>query len=381
MAIERRLTELIGPVGGKLHTARSRNDQVATDLALLVRAHCGAGDRPAGGAAGDAGRAGGAAPGLAGARPTRTCSAPSPSTSATTCSPTSGCSSATRAASHWCRELDQRHARRLGRARRASTGTSTARRSPTELGFERPHPNSLDAVSNRDFALDYLYAGLGLRDAPLPARRRDRALVEPGVRLLRARRLVRLGLEHHAPEEEPRRRRAAARQGAAGRRLAAEPAGHDARPAARLQQGHAGGQGAALRRHRQPRALPRGDRADARGAQLRPRAPRGRGRRTSCSPPPTSPTSWSRSGVPFREAHGMVGGLVRTALEAGKPLSELGDAELDGVPEGAASGCARRSAEGGTIERRSPPAAPPRPRLERAARAAPARRSGASCAG
>src|SRR3954464_6640474 len=39
MAIERRLTELIGPVGGKLHTARSRNDQVATDLALLVRAH------------------------------------------------------------------------------------------------------------------------------------------------------------------------------------------------------------------------------------------------------------------------------------------------------------------------------------------------------
>src|SRR5512139_4145336 len=39
MAIERRLTELIGPPGGKLHTDRSRNDQVATDLALLVRAH------------------------------------------------------------------------------------------------------------------------------------------------------------------------------------------------------------------------------------------------------------------------------------------------------------------------------------------------------
>jgi argininosuccinate lyase len=39
MAIERRLTELIGPVGGKLHTARSRNDQVATDVALFVRAH------------------------------------------------------------------------------------------------------------------------------------------------------------------------------------------------------------------------------------------------------------------------------------------------------------------------------------------------------
>jgi argininosuccinate lyase len=39
MAIERRLTELVGPVGGKLHTARSRNDQVATDMALFVRAH------------------------------------------------------------------------------------------------------------------------------------------------------------------------------------------------------------------------------------------------------------------------------------------------------------------------------------------------------
>ena len=39
MAIERRLTELVGPVGGKLHTARSRNDQVATDMAMFTRAH------------------------------------------------------------------------------------------------------------------------------------------------------------------------------------------------------------------------------------------------------------------------------------------------------------------------------------------------------
>ena len=40
MAIERRLTELIGPVGGKLHTGRSRNDQVALDLRLWLRAEC-----------------------------------------------------------------------------------------------------------------------------------------------------------------------------------------------------------------------------------------------------------------------------------------------------------------------------------------------------
>jgi len=36
MNIESRLTEIIGPVGGKLHTARSRNDQVALDFRLHV---------------------------------------------------------------------------------------------------------------------------------------------------------------------------------------------------------------------------------------------------------------------------------------------------------------------------------------------------------
>jgi len=39
MAIERRITQVAGSVGGKLHTARSRNDQVATDMALFTRAH------------------------------------------------------------------------------------------------------------------------------------------------------------------------------------------------------------------------------------------------------------------------------------------------------------------------------------------------------
>ncbi len=37
MAVERRLTELIGPLGGKLHTGRSRNDQVTLDLRLFLR--------------------------------------------------------------------------------------------------------------------------------------------------------------------------------------------------------------------------------------------------------------------------------------------------------------------------------------------------------
>ena len=39
MAIERRLGELVGEVAGKLHTGRSRNDQVATDVAMAVQSH------------------------------------------------------------------------------------------------------------------------------------------------------------------------------------------------------------------------------------------------------------------------------------------------------------------------------------------------------
>ena len=41
MAVEARLTEIVGPVGAKLHTARSRNDQVATDVRLWMRGHLG----------------------------------------------------------------------------------------------------------------------------------------------------------------------------------------------------------------------------------------------------------------------------------------------------------------------------------------------------
>ncbi len=37
MAVEKRLTELIGPVGGKIHSGRSRNDQVALDELLYLR--------------------------------------------------------------------------------------------------------------------------------------------------------------------------------------------------------------------------------------------------------------------------------------------------------------------------------------------------------
>jgi argininosuccinate lyase len=39
-AVERRLTEIAGDAGRRLHTARSRNDQVATDMLLWIRRHC-----------------------------------------------------------------------------------------------------------------------------------------------------------------------------------------------------------------------------------------------------------------------------------------------------------------------------------------------------
>jgi argininosuccinate lyase len=54
-------------------------------------------------------------------------------------------------------------------------------------------------------------------------------------------------------------------------------------------------------------------------------------------------------GMPFREAHGVVGGLVRTALERGVALSELGE-DLDGVPEGARERLLQALRSGATIE-------------------------------
>ena len=86
-----------------------------------------------------------------------------------------------------------------------------------ELGFERVAPNSIDAVSNRDFVLDYLGAAA---TCATHLSRLGAELVlwsSRGVRLRRAARRVDERLVDHAPEEEPRRGRAAAGQGAAHR--------------------------------------------------------------------------------------------------------------------------------------------------------------------
>ncbi|CAA9488535.1 MAG: Argininosuccinate lyase, partial [uncultured Solirubrobacteraceae bacterium] len=118
---------------------------------------------------------------------------------------------------------------------------------------------------------------LDLRDAPVAAGRRDRPVVQRGVRLLRGLRRLGVGLLDHAAEEEPRRRRAAAGQGAAHRGPLRRAAGRDARAPADLQQGHAGGQGAPVRLRRHARAVPGGGHRHARRHHL-PRGAPGRGR-------------------------------------------------------------------------------------------------------
>ena len=156
MAVERRLTEIAGPVGGKLHTGRSRNDQVATDLALFVQGRCERGRR------------------LARELMARLLAL----AEAHRDWPMPGYTHLQRAqpvylahhllAYFW---MLSRDALRFSVAR-AGAGEmplgsgalagvnweldreATAR----ELGFAAPVPNSIDAVSNRDFVLDYLYA-------------------------------------------------------------------------------------------------------------------------------------------------------------------------------------------------------------------------------
>ena len=80
------------------------------------------------------------------------------------------------------------------------------------LGFARPAANSLDAVSDRDFALETLAAACDRRHASVAARRGDRAVDLAAIRLRAAVRQVHHRLIDHAAEAEPRRGRAGARQ-------------------------------------------------------------------------------------------------------------------------------------------------------------------------
>jgi argininosuccinate lyase len=156
MAIERRLTELAGPVGGRLHTARSRNDQVVTDLALYTRER-----------AAEEQAAIGALMGVVLARAEEHLDWAMP-----------GYTHLQRAqpvylshhllAYFWMLARDrsrfafaEHEAGRLplGAGALAGVNFDTDRRQVAEeLGFREVSPNSIDAVSGRDFILDYLAA-------------------------------------------------------------------------------------------------------------------------------------------------------------------------------------------------------------------------------
>ena len=156
MTTESRLAELIGPAAGRLHTARSRNDQVATDFRLWVREACVAADAALGA--------------LQVALVTRAdehAESIMPGfTHLQTAQPVTLGHHLMAYYEMFGRDRSRfadAHTRMaqcpLGSAALAGTGFPIDREMTAKaLGFATPTRNSLDAVSDRDFALDYLMA-------------------------------------------------------------------------------------------------------------------------------------------------------------------------------------------------------------------------------
>src|SRR6185369_13870269 len=156
MQTEARLAEAIGPVAGRLHTARSRNDQVATDFRLWVRDAIDAGDAALAAfqqalLARAAEHADSVMPGfthLQSAQPV-----------------TLGhhlmayYEMIARDRSRFADARARLNLCPLGSAALAGTGFPIDRDSTAAaLGFDGPTRNSLDGVSDRDFAIEYLTA-------------------------------------------------------------------------------------------------------------------------------------------------------------------------------------------------------------------------------
>ncbi len=156
MNVEARLAELIGPAAGRLHTARSRNDQVATDFRLWVRDTIDDLDADLAGyqkalAETALAHAGTVMPGfthLQAAQPV-----------------TFGhhllayVEMAARDRGHFADARKRLNESPLGAAALAGTSFPIDRvKTAKQLGFERPAANSLDAVSDRDFVLETLAA-------------------------------------------------------------------------------------------------------------------------------------------------------------------------------------------------------------------------------
>ena len=156
MTVESRLAELVGPAAGRLHTARSRNDQVATDFKLWVR---------------DAIDAVGA--GLTAFQAALLVRAEEHAATIMPGFTHLQVAQPVTLGHHlmaWHAMIGRDRSRfadararlnrsPLGSAALAGTGFPIDRAATaTALGFDGPTGNSLDAVSDRDFALDYLMA-------------------------------------------------------------------------------------------------------------------------------------------------------------------------------------------------------------------------------
>jgi argininosuccinate lyase len=156
MNIEARLAELIGEAAGRLHTARSRNDQVATDLRLWVRD-----------AIDEIGRQlRGLQAALAGKAEAHADTVMPGFTHLQSAQPVTFGHHLLAYVEMFERDRDRfADCRRrlnespLGAAALAGTAFPIDRRATAEaLGFDRPMANSLDAVSDRDFAMEALAA-------------------------------------------------------------------------------------------------------------------------------------------------------------------------------------------------------------------------------
>ena len=156
MTVESRLTELIGPVAGRLHTARSRNDQVATDFKLWVREAFAEID--AGLAAVQAALVTRAEQHAADIMPGFThLQAAQPVTLGHHLM--AYYEMLRRDRMRFAAAADRLDECPLGAAALAGTGFDLDREATAKaLGFARPTANSLDTVSDRDFAMDYLHA-------------------------------------------------------------------------------------------------------------------------------------------------------------------------------------------------------------------------------
>ena len=156
MNVEARLAELIGPAAGRLHTARSRNDQVALDFRLWVRAAC----DTAGGVLKDLQRA------LLGQAEVHAASLMPGFTHLQSAQPvTFGhhlmayVEMFGRDAGRFADARARANESPLGAAALAGTSFAIDRHmTAAALSFAAPMANSLDAVSDRDFALEALSA-------------------------------------------------------------------------------------------------------------------------------------------------------------------------------------------------------------------------------